>query len=62
MNDPAPTGARRGGTLRRCRINMSHGSGGKAMRALIEDVFVAAFDNPLLGALEDQAQIAAGAS
>jgi hydrogenase expression/formation protein HypE len=34
---------------------MSHGSGGKAMRALIEDVFVRAFDNPLLGAMEDQA-------
>ena len=57
MNILAPTGARRGGTLRDARINMSHGSGGRAMRALIEDVFVAAFDNPLLGALEDQAQI-----
>ena len=57
MNILAPTGARRGGTLRDARINMSHGSGGRAMRALIEDVFVAAFDNPLLGTLEDQAQI-----
>ena len=57
MNVPAPTGARRGGTVRDARINMSHGSGGKAMRALIEDVFVSAFDNPMLGALEDQARI-----
>ncbi|MEO8715537.1 MAG: hydrogenase expression/formation protein HypE, partial [Acetobacteraceae bacterium] len=36
-------------------INMSHGSGGKAMRALIEDVFLGAFGNPLLDRLEDQA-------
>ena len=57
MNVPAPTGARRGGTVRDARINLSHGSGGKAMRALIEDVFVSAFDNPMLGALEDQARI-----
>ena len=53
MNVPAPTGRR----VRDARINISHGSGGKAMRALIEDVFVSAFDNPMLGALEDQAQI-----
>jgi hydrogenase expression/formation protein HypE len=45
------------GRLNDARINMSHGSGGRAMRALIEDVFVAAFDNPSLNALEDQAQI-----
>ena len=60
MNVPARTGARRGGTVRDARINMSHGGGGKAMRALIEDVFVAAFDNPMLGALEDQARIPTG--
>jgi hydrogenase expression/formation protein HypE len=57
MNVMAPTGARRGGRMRDTCITMSHGSGGKAMRALIEDVFVRAFDNPMLGALEDQAQI-----
>ena len=56
MNVPAPTGARRGGTVRDARINMSHGSGGKAMRALIEDVFVGAFGDRMLGALEDQAR------
>ena len=43
------------GKLRDSHINLSHGSGGKAMRDLIEDVFVSAFDNPLLAALEDQA-------
>lgn len=37
-------------------INLSHGSGGKAMRDLIQDVFVSAFDNPALAELEDQAQ------
>lgn len=43
--------------LRDTHINMSHGSGGKAMRDLIQDVFVAAFDNSLLNSLEDQAVI-----
>jgi hydrogenase expression/formation protein HypE len=38
-------------------INMSHGSGGKAMRTLIEDVFLGAFGNTLLDPLEDQAII-----
>jgi hydrogenase expression/formation protein HypE len=36
------------------RINLSHGAGGKAMRDLIDDVFVGAFGSSL-GALEDQA-------
>jgi hydrogenase expression/formation protein HypE len=57
MNVSTHTGSRRRGRLNDTRINMSHGSGGRAMRALIEDVFVTAFDNPLLNALEDQAQI-----
>lgn len=39
------------------RVNLAHGSGGKAMRDLIEDVFVSAFDNPLLAPLEDQALV-----
>ncbi len=38
-------------------ITMAHGSGGKAMRELIEQLFVKAFHNPLLAALEDQAII-----
>lgn len=46
---------RRSGKLRDTHINLAHGSGGKAMRDLIEDVFVGAFDNPMLAAMEDQA-------
>ena len=38
-------------------ITLAHGAGGKAMRDLIRDVFVAEFDNPLLAALDDQARI-----
>ncbi len=37
-------------------ITMAHGSGGKAMRDLIDDVFVGAFDNAELNKLEDQAR------
>ncbi|MDJ0746273.1 MAG: hydrogenase expression/formation protein HypE [Xenococcaceae cyanobacterium MO_167.B27] len=38
-------------------ITLAHGSGGKAMRDLIEDIFVGSFDNPLLSDLEDQARV-----
>ncbi|WP_411727120.1 hydrogenase expression/formation protein HypE [Methyloglobulus sp.] len=37
-------------------ITLAHGSGGKAMRDLIDDVFVSTFDNPELSKLEDQAR------
>ncbi len=37
-------------------ITLAHGSGGKAMRDLIEDVFVGGFDNDHLSQLEDQAR------
>ncbi len=37
-------------------ITLAHGSGGKAMRDLIEDVFVGGFNNPHLSELEDQAR------
>lgn len=47
----------RSGRVRDANINMAHGSGGKAMRDLIEDVFLSAFDNPLLAAMEDQAVV-----
>lgn len=47
---------------RRCRsqmqdttITLAHGSGGKAMRDLIDEIFVSNFDNPILSQLEDQA-------
>ena len=38
-------------------IQLAHGSGGRAMRELIERVIVPAFDNPRLAALEDQATL-----
>lgn len=51
-----PASALRKGKLRADTINMAHGSGGKAMRDLIDDIFVTTFDNPQLSELEDQAQ------
>ncbi len=51
------TPARQRGKVSDPSINMAHGSGGKAMRNLIEDVFLGAFDNPLLATLEDQAVV-----
>ena len=45
------------GKVRDATITMAHGSGGKAMRDLIQDVFLGAFNNPLLAPLEDQAVI-----
>ncbi|CAN5316721.1 hydrogenase expression/formation protein HypE [soil metagenome] len=47
---------RRSGKVRDTRVTLSHGSGGKAMRDLIDDVFVDCFDNPVLAPLEDQAR------
>jgi len=43
--------------VRDTQINLSHGSGGRTMRALIEDVFLSSFGNPLLDKLEDQAAL-----
>lgn len=37
------------------RILLAHGAGGKLSHSLIEDVFLKAFDNPLLSPLNDQA-------
>jgi hydrogenase expression/formation protein HypE len=37
-------------------VTLAHGGGGKAMKDLIDDVFVAAFDNDALAPLEDQAR------
>ena len=41
--------------FRRGRVEMSHGSGGKAMARLIEGLFLRAFDNEVLRQLNDQA-------
>ncbi|MDQ7051277.1 MAG: hydrogenase expression/formation protein HypE [Enterobacterales bacterium] len=38
------------------KITLAHGSGGKAMRDLIDDVFVGTFDSDELSKLEDQAR------
>ncbi|MEA5618239.1 hydrogenase expression/formation protein HypE [Cronbergia sp. UHCC 0137] len=46
---------RRPGKIKDTHINLAHGSGGKAMRDLIDDIFVKTFDNPILAQLEDQA-------
>jgi hydrogenase expression/formation protein HypE len=37
-------------------VTLAHGGGGKAMKDLIDDVFVAAFNNASLAPLEDQAR------
>jgi hydrogenase expression/formation protein HypE len=43
--------------LRDTHVNLSHGGGGRAMRALIEDVFLSAFGDNRPDALEDQARL-----
>lgn len=48
---------RRRGRVTQPTVTLAHGGGGKAMRELVEDVFLGAFDNPLLGPLEDQARL-----
>ena len=42
------------------RITLAHGAGGKATHTLIDALFLEAFRNPLLEALEDQAVLALG--
>lgn len=46
----------RSGKVRDETITLAHGGGGKAMRDLIDDVFVASFSNAALAPLEDQAR------
>ena len=41
--------------FKRGRVDMSHGSGGRAMAQLIEELFLRAFDNPWLRQQNDQA-------
>src|SRR5271165_2753480 len=41
-------------------VTLAHGGGGKAMKDLIDDVFVRAFDNAALAPLEDQARFDLG--
>jgi hydrogenase expression/formation protein HypE len=48
---------RRRAKVRDATITLAHGSGGKAMRDLIDDILVGSFDNPMLAELEDQARV-----
>jgi hydrogenase expression/formation protein HypE len=41
--------------IKRGRVDLSHGAGGRAMGRLIEEIFLAAFDNDMLRAGDDQA-------
>ncbi|MDB5981110.1 MAG: hypE [Pseudomonas sp.] len=59
--EPAlPRIRQRSGKVRGDTITLAHGSGGKAMRDLVDDVFVGTFNNPLLAPLEDQARFSLG--
>lgn len=49
--------ARRRGAVSVPTVTLAHGGGGKAMKDLIDDVFLRAFDNPWLAPLDDQARI-----
>ena len=48
--------SRRLGKVNVPTVTLAHGGGGKAMKDLIDDVFVAAFGNAALEPLEDQAR------
>lgn len=45
------------GRIHVAKVTLAHGGGGKAMKDLIDDVFISAFDNSLLAPLEDQARL-----
>lgn len=47
--------------LKNGRIDMSHGAGGRAMQQLVEQLFIKAFDNPMLRQANDQAMFDAPA-
>ena len=44
--------------FRQGRVDMTHGSGGRAMAQLIDELFVASFDNEFLRQMNDQARFA----
>jgi hydrogenase expression/formation protein HypE len=56
LKPAAARAPRRLGKVHLPKVTMAHGGGGKAMRDLIDDVFVSAFDNEALSHLEDQAR------
>jgi hydrogenase expression/formation protein HypE len=53
--------SRRLGRVNVPTVTLAHGGGGKAMKDLIDDVFIAPFDNAGLAPLEDQARLDLGA-
>jgi hydrogenase expression/formation protein HypE len=57
MNIASVPRRRRLGKVHVPTVTLAHGGGGKAMKDLIDDVFVSAFDNALLAPLEDQARL-----
>lgn len=48
------------GRVQAPKVTLAHGGGGKAMRDLVDDVFVGPFANMTLGAMEDQARLDVG--
>ena len=61
MSSPAIPGSssfvrRRLGKVNVAKVTLAHGGGGKAMRDLVDDVFISAFKNDFLAPLEDQAR------
>jgi hydrogenase expression/formation protein HypE len=48
---------RRNGTVSVPKITLAHGGGGRAMRDLVDDVFISCFDSPQLAKLDDQARL-----
>lgn len=61
MNEMSSFRSRRLGKVNVPKVTLAHGGGGKAMKDLIDDVFVAAFDNAALAPLEDQARFSLAA-
>ncbi len=57
MNIAPPLHKRPRGKVHVPTVTLAHGGGGKAMKDLIDDVFLGAFDNPLLAPLDDQARL-----
>lgn len=55
-NSSQPPRGRKRAKVRDTTITLAHGSGGKAMRDLIEEIAIAHFHNPTLAPLEDQAR------
>ena len=55
MSKPVKAGYSRPLDLKHGRIDLTHGSGGRAMAQLIDQLFAAAFDNPVLAQRNDMA-------